>query len=164
MQQADVLLIVTGLSHAGVTVWVDGGWCVDALVGYQVRDHDDLDIAIRRNDEPALKAWLSDHGYIGCPTPDESPWNYVLRDDDGCQIDVHVFDFDESGNNSYGVAYPAESLTGHASLGGVTIHCIPPDWLFRFKTEFDPRPKDLVDVKALAVKFGFDIPATHQTA
>lgn len=51
MQVSDVLEIVRGLSGAGVTVWVDGGWCVDALVGRQLRDHADLDIAIDRSDE-----------------------------------------------------------------------------------------------------------------
>jgi lincosamide nucleotidyltransferase A/C/D/E len=34
---------------AASRVWVDGGWTVDALVGRQTRLHDDLDLAIDRD-------------------------------------------------------------------------------------------------------------------
>ena len=42
-------------SH-GITVWVDGGWGVDALLGRQTRPHSDLDIALRHSDIPKLRA------------------------------------------------------------------------------------------------------------
>jgi len=28
------------LGENGITVWIDGGWSVDALLGKQTRDHD----------------------------------------------------------------------------------------------------------------------------
>ncbi|RAG83146.1 hypothetical protein DN069_23880 [Streptacidiphilus pinicola] len=33
MEVAEVLGVYAGLAEAGVVVWVDGGWCVDALTG-----------------------------------------------------------------------------------------------------------------------------------
>ena len=162
MKLQDVVEIVAGLANTGVTVWVDGGWCVDALVGRHVREHDDLDIAVSHSDEPAMLGWLTARGFIKVPSQDESAWNYVLADDLARRVDVHVFEFDEHGNPAYGVPYPRESLTGQATLGGITVHCVPPDWLFRFKTEYAPRPKDLIDVRALADAYGFDVPATHR--
>jgi virginiamycin A acetyltransferase len=160
---SDVIEIIKGLSDAGVTVWVDGGWCVDALVGRALREHNDLDIAINRQDEKTLQDWLTSQGYTDRPSPDKSAWNYVVGNDKGCLIDIHVFEFDGEGNHIYGVAYPRESLTGHAMLGGIRINCIPPDWMFHFKTGYAPVEKDIIDIQALAEKYGYEIPDTHRT-
>ena len=162
MDLGDVVEIVGGLEAADVTVWVDGGWCVDALVGRQLRDHDDLDIAVDRAGEQALRDWLEDRGYTERCDPQDTATNFVYQDGDGRSIDVHVFGFDADGSPAYGVPYPRESLTGRASLGGIPIHCIPPEWMFRFKTEYPPRPKDLIDVQALADAFGFTVPPSHE--
>ena len=162
MELAEVVAVLGGLADAGVTVWVDGGWGVDALIGTQSRDHEDLDIAVNREDETALNHWLAARRYIPRQHPEDSAWNYVLQDASGHAIDVHVFEFDDAGNHSYGVSYPAESLAGTASLGDIRVHCIAPEWMFRFKTGYAPRPRDLADVRALADKFGYEVPPTHQ--
>ena len=33
------------LERAGIEVWVDGGWGIDALLGLETRAHRDLDLA-----------------------------------------------------------------------------------------------------------------------
>lgn len=158
----DVVEIVGGLAADGIVVWVDGGWCVDALVGRELREHADLDLAVGRGDEPRLRAWLASRGFSPRATADASAWNYVLADVAGRAVDVHAFAFDEEGRHSWGVAYPAESLTGSATLGGRRVRCIAPQWMFRFKTAYEPAPKDLVDVSALAEVFGYEIPPSHR--
>lgn len=163
MTAQDVTEIVGGLAADGITVWVDGGWCVDALVGIELREHADLDVAVSRADEEALRGWLKTRGYTPRPRADEPAWNFVLGDAQGREIDVHVFEIDERGRNVYGVEYPAESLTGRATLGGLRVHCIAPEWMFRFKTAYDPAAKDLLDVRALAGKFGYELPRTHRS-
>ena len=162
MKLYDVIEIIGGLYEAGIKVWVDGGWCVDTLVGRELREHNDLDVAVNRSDENAMRDWLTARGFTDRPSPDKSVWNYVLGDDKGRLIDIHVFEFDDEGKHLYGVEYPRESLTGHATLGGLEIHCIPPEWMFRFKTGYTSSPKDLIDVQALADKYGYEIPITHR--
>ena len=164
MKKSDVIKIVNGLNEAGVTVWVDGGWCVDALVGRSLREHGDLDIAVRHIDEKPVRDWLTAKGFTDRPSSDKSHWNYVLGNDVGCLVDIHVFGFDHEGKHIYGVKYPSESLTGRATLGGVEIRCIAPEWMFRFKTGYAPAPKDIVDVYALAEKYGYEIPRTHRSS
>jgi hypothetical protein len=44
MDAATVVALVDLLERRGVDVWLDGGWGVDALLGYQDREHDDLDV------------------------------------------------------------------------------------------------------------------------
>ena len=38
--------VVDHLRDAGLSVWIDGGWGVDALLGGQTRDHDDVDLVV----------------------------------------------------------------------------------------------------------------------
>jgi lincosamide nucleotidyltransferase A/C/D/E len=161
MQVDDVVDIVTGLESAGVTVWLDGGWCVDALVGRQTRDHSDLDVAVARSDEAGLRTWFRDRGYSEVPRAGELPWNFVLGDGSGRLVDVHVFEFDEQGGVRYGIEYPRAALTGTAALEGVSVRCISPEWMFRFKTAYPPAAKDLADVRALHDVYGFEIPPSH---
>ncbi|MCL1897475.1 MAG: hypothetical protein FWG16_01435 [Micrococcales bacterium] len=162
MELSDVVNVVGGLEQAGITVWIDGGWCVDALVGRELREHSDLDLAVRHREESALVEWLTARGYVVRQDPTDTACNYVFLDVASRAIDVHVFEFDQCGNHTYGIEYPRESLTGRATLGGLEVHCVAPQWMFRFKTGYKPAPKDLIDVQALADRYGYQIPPTHQ--
>ena len=57
MGAADVLGLLQAFDAAGVRVWIDGGWGVDALVGDRLRAHDDLDIVVAIEDVPSV--WLA---------------------------------------------------------------------------------------------------------
>ncbi len=46
MRADDVLDVLNAMLAAGVTVWVAGGWGVDALVGRRTRRHRDLDLVV----------------------------------------------------------------------------------------------------------------------
>src|SRR5262249_11126225 len=162
MTAEDVLELYDALSAQGIAIWIDGGWCVDALLGSQTRDHVDLDIAVRRGDASTTRKLLLARGFIEVRRPDSSDWNYAMADASGRTVDVHVFDYDEEGRNTYGVAYPHGSLTGTGTVAGREVRCVAADWMFRFKTSYSPAEKDLDDVAALAARFGFAVPATHQ--
>ncbi|MGZ4382041.1 MAG: nucleotidyltransferase domain-containing protein, partial [Gaiellaceae bacterium] len=44
MRATDVLEVLAALGEAGVRASLEGGWGVDALVGRQTREHEDLDL------------------------------------------------------------------------------------------------------------------------
>ena len=46
MTSNDVLEILNVLNAANIPVWLDGGWGIDALIGKQTRQHDDLDVVV----------------------------------------------------------------------------------------------------------------------
>jgi lincosamide nucleotidyltransferase A/C/D/E len=75
------------MSRAGIRVWIDGGWCVDSLVGTQTRDHDDLDVAVDRDDVDELVAVLTDVGYRHSANPESTDWNFVMTDDFGHNVE-----------------------------------------------------------------------------
>ena len=137
------------LAARGIKVWVDGGFCVDALVGRATREHSDLDIAVERRDADALCAVLATDGFSHLPREDSSAWSVVLSDGRR-NVDVHVFAYDESGKNVYGIEYPFGSLTGTGELDSIKVPCVAPEWMFRFKTACAPTAKDNADVAVLA--------------
>ena len=149
------------LDSSGVPVWVDGGWGVDALLEEQTREHADLDIAIDHEHEAKMKELLTEYGFRVVQTNDKTDWNYVLGDGRSL-IDVHVFGFDESGNNIYGTKYPKDSLTGQGKINGVTVRCISPKWAIQFKSHPKQGEVDRYDQVKLCEKFGLPAPPLFQ--
>ena len=98
MHVDDVLRFYGQCNAAGITIWVDGGWAVDALLGSQTRDHADLDIAVQQLDLECLWLMLEESGYRDVPRDDTRPRNFVLGDDAGRLVDIHVVVLDEAGN------------------------------------------------------------------
>jgi lincosamide nucleotidyltransferase A/C/D/E len=144
----------------GVTVWLDGGWAVDACLGEQTRPHADLDIVIQRHHEPIAVRAL---GYAPVPRGDTTDWNYVLGDGAGREIDFHVIVFDEDGRGVMGPeAYPAGSLDGTGTIRGRTVRCVTPEALVAFHTGYAVDADDWADVSALCARFGLPIPDDYR--
>jgi lincosamide nucleotidyltransferase A/C/D/E len=155
-----VLALYDALRIAGVRVWIDGGWCVDALLGEEGRAHADLDVAATRADAAALRHALAQQGFAELASGTESV--FVLAHADGRRVDVHLFEYGRDGENAWGVAYPWGSLTGIGRIAGREVECVAAEWMFRFKTAYPPAPKDRDDVARLARRFGFAIPESHR--
>jgi len=167
MIATDVIKTYTDLENLGVTIWIDGGWGVDALLGEQTRPHSDLDIAIQQRDVPQLRALLAARGYKEIKPQDARPWNFVLGDEDGSEIDVHVIVFDSNGDGVYGPVengqvYPSASLTGSGVIQGHTVKCISAEWAVKFHSGYGLKEKDFADVSALCKRFGLNLPEEYR--
>lgn len=167
MTSLDVLDFYRTMSEIGVEVWIDGGWGVDALLGKQTRSHKDLDIAIQERHVALLREVLLTRGYREVRPEDARPWNFVLGEETGREIDVHVIVLDDSGNGVYGPPekgemYPATSLIGTGIIDGQTVRCISPEWAVKFHSGYELKEKDFRDVSALCQKFGIELPATYE--
>jgi lincosamide nucleotidyltransferase A/C/D/E len=161
MEATEVLDLYKLLTKEGIAVWVDGGWGVDALLGEQTRPHADLDIAVRHEDVERLRELLADRSYIQVERSDTSPWNFVLRDNRGHDVDVHTFTLDDEGHNVYGIAYPAESLSGSGTINGRSVNCIALQSVVQFHENYEPDEDDIKDMVALHDRFGIDLPARY---
>ena len=157
----DVIAFVDLAEAATISVVIDGGWGVDALLGRQTRPHRDLDIAVEHRHVPALRSLLAERGFVELAGPDLKPWNFVMGDPAGHLIDVHSYTFDENGQLVYGIAYPLESLTGTGTLGARSVRCITPEHAVRFHTGYDVDADDFADVSALCEKFSIELPADY---
>lgn len=88
MESHDVLDVVDALTTAGVAVWLDGGWGVDALLGEQTRAHDDLDVVIALDEAAAAQEALRKVRFA--VVEDELPTRFVMRDRDNRSVDFHT--------------------------------------------------------------------------
>ena len=166
MTSRDVIDLYLCLERLGVNIWIDGGWCVDALLGEQSRPHKDLDIAIQQKEVSKLRDALIERGYKDIKMEIARDWNFVLGDEHGRDIDVHVIVLDGQGDGIYGPPengekYPAASLTGSGQIEGRTVRCISPEWMVKFHSGYQLQEKDFRDVSALCRKFGIDLPPEY---
>jgi lincosamide nucleotidyltransferase A/C/D/E len=164
----DVSDLVRFLEASRTEVWLDGGWAVDALVGRQTRQHDDVDIVVRESDLPVLLPLLSERGYVRVERG--RPFNFGMRDADGRKIDVHTVVFDAEGNGLYGPPsaggqqemYRAGALTGSGIVDGQRVRTVTPGALMTYYAGYPITPTDLHDVRQLHERFGIELPAEYR--
>jgi len=161
MSADKVVEIVKLLEDNGVTVIIDGGWGVDALLGQQTRMHTDLDVAVLHKDVPTIRSLLEARGYQNVPRDDTWECNFVLGDDQGHLFDLHSCTFDAAGNNVFGVEYPQASWEGSGIINGHPVQCITPEWMVKFHTGYDLDENDYQDVKLLCKRYNLDIPEEY---
>jgi lincosamide nucleotidyltransferase A/C/D/E len=157
----DVVEIVGMLEAAGVDVWLDGGWGVDALLGEQTRPHADLDVVVRARDLPILERTLAAQGFAVLRV--DNRFNAVLVDGRGRQVDYHLVDLDSSCTAADGTAvhgpeglpYDVGSLDGRGVVGGRAVRCLTAAYQAKSHAAgYPPDEDDYRDVLALHRRFG----------
>ena len=165
MAAADVLGVLRCLEAAGIDVWLDGGWGIDALVGSQTREHDDVDVVIPLDDvEPARVALAA----LGFELHEDSlPTRCVLRAADDRRVDFHAVRFGPRGDgfqaNPAGgfYAYPAGGFRGDGVIGGTPVRCLTADLQVLHHLGYEPTPKDRRDMELLRDRLGVTLPPPY---
>jgi lincosamide nucleotidyltransferase A/C/D/E len=162
MQADDLIGLLDLLEQSGVIVWLDGGWGVDALLGEQTREHDDVDLIVERVDVPRLAETLAAQGYelvVGAP-----PGNFVLVDTLGRQVDVHPVAFDHRGGvylmeEGREWIYPAAGFAGRGHVGGRPVRCLSADVQVLVHAGYELTEKDYRELWLLHERFAVALPA-----
>ncbi|GAA2036060.1 aminoglycoside nucleotidyltransferase [Catenulispora yoronensis] len=155
-----MLEILALLRRAGVDFWLEGGWGIDALVGEQTREHRDLDLLHRLEQEPAVIAALAEAGYV--ETLDWRPVRFVMSGPQGRDLDLHPLVFADDGSalqSSFEAdkpfVYPASCfVTG--VIGGTAVPCISAEQQAFFHQGYDPAERDRHDMAQLRKAFGIE--------
>ena len=146
MTAEDAVAIVEDLEQAGLSVWVDGGWGVDALVGRQTRPHRDLDVAVDYQSLDDVRVTLARRGFDHDPSVEPGlPARLVLVDGSGLEVDVHPLRFDRSGHGWQQLSetgrawgrYPAEELRTTGTIADRTVRCLSPELQLRFHLGYE---------------------------
>jgi lincosamide nucleotidyltransferase A/C/D/E len=166
LDACSVLSIGAALEHAGDRVWLDGGWGVDALVGEQTRDHDDLGCVISLAD--ALLA-IEAVALLGFSVAlDELPTRFVMWDRPDRRVDFHTVTFDATGGATRHLLdgrlapYPSQSFGGSGHFAGVHVACLTATVQSLHHLGYDPDEKDHHDTRLLADRFDIDLPAPYR--
>lgn len=146
----------------GIRVWIDGGWGVDALLGEQTREHQDLDIIISGGDAAILTEALFARGFVDIPTDDRTDRNFVMGHQAHGMIDFHVVELTEDGGAVY---RPRETdwiiseleLNAMGYIGKRVVRCLSADYQVRSHAGYTLQDTDFADMRALQEKFGVEL-------
>ncbi len=158
MEAEHVVEVLQLLGDAGIEVWLDGGWGVDALLGRQTRAHDDLDLIVSLDDVSKLQEVLAERGYS--LAGGGAPVSFELTDKRGRQI-VHPVVFTEEGDGRYRMRngeewlYPAAGFAGTGFVLGRRVRCLTPEVQVLCHAGYEPEAEDLHDLHA---RFGVELP------
>lgn len=162
MTADDVLSVLTRLRQAKADVWIGGGWGIDALVGEQTRDHRDLDLMHRQDQEDAVLAALQEAGFV--ETLDWRPIRFVVTALDGREIDLHPLVFADDGSARQASLEPERPFTYPPScfvtgtIRGRSVPCLSAEQQVYFHQGYEPSERDRHDMAQLRRAFGI---ATH---
>jgi lincosamide nucleotidyltransferase A/C/D/E len=152
---------------AGLEVWLDGGWAVDAVLGSQTREHKDVDVILRVADLPKVREILANRGFKEQDGGTAS--NFVLADPSGLEVDVHAVVFDRDGNGVYNMQngtdwiYPAMGFRGQGLINGHAVRCLSPEiQVLCHAYGYVPSEKDFLDMELLQARFGVELPPQLQ--
>jgi lincosamide nucleotidyltransferase A/C/D/E len=128
MDAEHLVRLLDDLRLQGVSVWLDGGWAIDALIGEQRRPHDDVDLVCTLSHAAVLTHTLAQRGYI--LKGGAAPESFQLVDADGRQVDVHPITPTAGGDGLYRMddgadwVYPAAGFTGMGVVAGRSVPCL----------------------------------------
>ncbi len=153
-----VLKVVDALDAAGLQVWLDGGWGVDALLGQQTREHEDVDVVVELERIDEVVHALGPLGFR--LVADHLPTRAVLRSADGRQVDLHPVSFDDAGigwqrgagPDGTDCPYPADGFA-RGQLLARTVPCLTARLQVAHHCGYERRARDRHDMAALAEAF-----------
>jgi len=165
---SDVVELLSWLEQHGINAWLNGGWGVDALLGHQTREHEDLDITISAADRAAYTTAMEAAGFRTYRV--DNDFNWVLSDGRERLVDVHLVDFSETAVNESGVSmygpaglpFEVGSLEGRGTVAAKSVRCETADFQVRGHTGYTPDENDYRDVLALCQAFDIEVPAVFK--
>ena len=167
MSAESLVALLQLFDTAGIEVWLDGGWAVDAVLGSQTRPHKDVDIILRVADLPNLREVLANRGFGDQNGGTAS--NFVLADSSGLEVDVHAIVFDPDGNGVYRMQngsdwiFPAKGFRGQGVINGHIVRCLSPEiQVLCHAHGYVPSEKDILDMELLHTRFGVELPPQLQ--
>ncbi len=152
MAATEVLAVLDAVRSTGCRFWLEGGWGVDALVGRQTRPHRDVDVDFDADYEERVLQALSLLGYS--IETDWRPNRVELAAAGSRWVDLHPLVIDDNGDarqaaldGGWHEFHRSWFTTG--SLGGVTVPCVSAEAQRVFRTGYELRTVDRLDLAQL---------------
>ena len=152
MTLAEVLVVLDAVEKVGCRYWLEGGWGIDALLGYQSRPHRDLDVDIDGGYEDEVLEALATLGYV--VETDWRPNRVELAAAGRGWVDVHPLELQADGSARQSAPdggtheFPSTYfITG--SLAGRPVPCFTIAAQRLFRRGYQPRPEDVHDLRRL---------------
>ena len=157
MTEADVVEVLDWLDEGEVAVWLMGGWGVDALVGEQTREHEDLDLIVRDDEVSRMSDVLYPHGFL---LSRGAQGGFNLRDERDRLVDVHPVRFDDRGNGHFeqdrgSFEYRAGAFAAAGTIAGRRFACLSAEaQMTDHALGYTPGDTDFHDMRLLNARLG----------
>ena len=157
MTEADVVEVLDWLDEGEVAVWLMGGWGVDALVGEQTREHEDLDLIVRDDEVSRMSDVLYPHGFL---LSRGAQGGLNLRDERDRLVDVHPVRFDDRGNGHFeqdrgSFEYRAGAFAAAGTIAGRRFACLSAEaQMTDHALGYTPGDTDFHDMRLLNARLG----------
>jgi lincosamide nucleotidyltransferase A/C/D/E len=162
MNEHDAVLLLKSIEDIGVPVWLDGGWGVDALMGFQTRPHNDIDVFVEKKNANKFIKLLTSKGYSERNMDYTTEGHTAWIDSSDHIIDLHLFEFGEAETVYFeNEAYPSNVLNGEGTVGGVAVRCLTAEAQMLYHQGYEHKEKDVHDVLLLGKTFELDIPQEY---
>jgi lincosamide nucleotidyltransferase A/C/D/E len=166
MKSSVVLEIMGIFERAGIDVWLDGGWGIDALIGKQSREHGDLDVVVALDQIDPIKRALAEQGFV--VVEDELPTRFVMQDSRARHIDFHTVTFDQEGGGAQKLQdgrsyrYPPQGFMGIGMIDGRKVKCLTPEVQAECHYGYEPDENDRRDMQLLHEYCGIGLMAPYR--
>jgi lincosamide nucleotidyltransferase A/C/D/E len=158
MTEADAVEVLGWLGEHEIAVWLVGGWGVDALIGEQTREHEDLDLIVRDDDVSRVSDVLHGHGFR-LSRGDEG--GFLLTDERDRVVDLHTVHFDDRGNGHFEgenrgpFEHPAAAFAATGDIAGRRVACLSAEaQMTNHAWGYTPGETDFHDMRLLHERLG----------
>lgn len=159
----DVQQFLQLASKMGITLYLDGGWGVDALLGRQTREHNDVDLFAEGAQYASFVQEIKSLGFAELLTEYTTEDHTVWQDAAGRLIDLHRFCKKDEKTILYdGMEFPSTVFSGKGSVGGMEVSCINACDQVAFHLGYEHDEKDVQDVLLLCKTFGIPVPEEYR--
>jgi lincosamide nucleotidyltransferase A/C/D/E len=165
MSELDVVDLLKSAENLGITVWIGGGWGVDALIGSQTRPHNDIDVYLEKKNAYNFVKMLKSKGYAETETEYTTESHTVWETSSNHVVDLHLIEFKEEDAESLyfeGDAYPRFVLDGKGMNGGLAVKCFTAEAQLLFHQGYEHSERDIQDVLLLCKTFDLDVPEEYK--
>ena len=146
-----------------IKVFLDGGWGVDALVGKESREHNDIDLFAEEIDYNAFINVIKNYGFTETVMEYTTENHTVWKDDKNRIIDLHKFAYTENKEIMFeGDIFPSDVFSGKGKIGDIEICCIDAKKQVEFHRGYNFDENDVKDVFLLCETFGIEVPIEYE--
>lgn len=160
---SDAKEIIQLARDAGIEVFLDGGWGIDALLGRETRSHNDIDLFIEKSRCGDFVATIMAQGFREVITDFSTEGHSVWEDESGRIIDLHRFERSPDGSILYeGELFPSDTFSGSGTVEGIAVPCTNAESQVAFHLGYEHDEDDAHDVMLLCETFRIAVPNEYR--
>ena len=121
----DACEILSWAYNNNIEIWLDGGWGVDALLGKETRQHNDIDLFVEEKNYNKFIEIIKNKGFNEIVVEYTSEVHTIWSDNKLRIIDLHMFKDNCDGTICYeGEVFQKNIFDGVGKIGNIMVSCI----------------------------------------